>query len=85
MDEGLWYCVECGCIDVEECAWVLMNTAEISGGEAPVTHWCPECRSHEVMIDFAVGGRVGAIQATEFGDRRLHPFEGDAIAQRDLP
>jgi hypothetical protein len=85
MDESLWYCVDCGCVDVEEIAWVEMNSGAITSGEAPVVHWCPECRSHDTFIDFAVGAQLGDLITTELGERLLHSFDGDPVIPRELP
>lgn len=43
----LWACQVCGCTDVQETAWISMNTGEPDGGEGPLEqHWCPECCDH---------------------------------------
>jgi hypothetical protein len=85
IEAGLWFCVACGCTDVEEVAWVLMNSGEISSARAPVTHWCPECQSHDIDIDFASGGQLGVAIPTDSGERRLHSFDGEDVADRELP
>jgi hypothetical protein len=42
----LWACDYCGCTDVEESAWISMNTGKCTGDEGPTDqNWCPECGS----------------------------------------
>ena len=39
-----WACDKCGCTDVQETAWIHMNTGENTGDEGPLNrHWCPQC------------------------------------------
>lgn len=44
--QKLWACIQCGCTDVFELAYVHMNTGEICSGNNPPSyddHWCPRC------------------------------------------
>ena len=50
--EKLWACQECGCTDVQEPAWIEMNTGELTGDEAPTDrHYCPQCGDGEAEVD----------------------------------
>lgn len=48
----LWACEECGCTDVQEPAWIVMNTAELTGDEPPTDrHYCPQCDDGEAHVN----------------------------------
>lgn len=39
-----WACQECGSTDVQETAWIWINTGENTGGDGPFDHcWCDQC------------------------------------------
>lgn len=49
-----WACSKCGSFDVEESAWIKVNSDEVTGrggGEGPTDRlWCPQCMSEDVSL-----------------------------------
>jgi hypothetical protein len=44
-------CTDCGSADVEESAWIDVNTGFVSEGDGPVDHyWCNGCEGEEFGI-----------------------------------
>ncbi len=44
---GPWVCARCRSPDIQEVAWVEVNTRRVVEGEAPIeSTWCPACEQN---------------------------------------
>ena len=51
VTDGRWVCAECGCTEVQETAWIYMNTGKNSGDDAPHdNHYCPDCDDGQAEV-----------------------------------
>jgi hypothetical protein len=48
----IYECAECGCTEIQSTAWIVMNTGEDAGGDAPTEQvWCPDCNADSEAIE----------------------------------
>jgi len=47
----MYVCEKCGCKDVEEKAWVRINTGKLVDIVEDETPWCPQCEKETSIID----------------------------------
>ena len=51
MDD-MWVCDYCGTEEVDEQAWVNMNTLEVTEGVEGTTYWCNNCNDEVAPLTY---------------------------------
>ena len=51
MDD-MWVCDYCGTEEVDEKAWVNMNTLEVTEGVDDTTYWCNNCNDEVAPLTY---------------------------------
>lgn len=50
--DDMWVCDYCGSEEVDEKAWVNMNTLEVTEGVEGTTYWCNNCNDEVAPLTY---------------------------------